>query len=522
MVFSSSVFFMAFLPVTVFIYFLIPERFLRARNLWLLAASLLFYGWGEPKYIAVMAFSIVFNYVFGRVIGHLRETADRETTLPAAEDNAKSLTGDRAGGDEKAAGQAYCAADIAGNDNRKILRRAKLAMVLCVIGNLAILGFFKYTDFLIGTVNDLLGGQLSLLHIALPIGISFYTFQTMSYIIDVYWGKVPAQKDFIAFAAYVTLFPQLIAGPIVRYADVAVMLVGRKTNVEQIAEGIRRFIIGFGKKVLLANQVYVIWNEITAMDLEQISFATAWLGALAFTFQIYFDFSGYSDMAIGLGKIFGFDYLENFNYPYISRSITEFWRRWHMSLSSWFKEYVYVPLGGNRKGLARQLLNIAIVWALTGLWHGASWNFVAWGVYFGVILIIEKLWLLRALDKCPAFVGHVYSLILIVLGWVIFGLTDFSRMAAYIAHMFGGASAFVDESFLYLATSRVWLLIFCAIGSTPLVKCVCERVAARLTAMRGGETLLGVLESAVLLAVFALSIAFLVSGSYNPFLYFRF
>ena len=241
MVFSSSVFFMAFLPVTVFIYFLIPERFLRARNLWLLAASLLFYGWGEPKYIAVMAFSIVFNYVFGRVIGHLRETADRETTLPAAEDNAKSLTGDRAGGDENAAGQAYCAADIAGNDNRKILRRAKLAMVLCVIGNLAILGFFKYTDFLIGTVNGLLGGQLSLLHIALPIGISFYTFQTMSYIIDVYWGKVPAQKDFIAFAAYVTLFPQLIAGPIVRYADVAVMLVGRKTNVEQIAEGIRRY-----------------------------------------------------------------------------------------------------------------------------------------------------------------------------------------------------------------------------------------------------------------------------------------
>ena len=522
MVFSSSVFFMAFLPVTVFIYFLIPERFLRARNLWLLAASLLFYGWGEPKYIAVMAFSIVFNYVFGRVIGHLRETADRETTLPAAEDNAKSLTGDRAGGDENAAGQAYCAADIAGNGNGKILRRAKLAMVLCVIGNLAILGFFKYTDFLIGTVNGLLGGQLSLLHIALPIGISFYTFQTMSYIIDVYWGKVAAQKDFIAFAAYVTLFPQLIAGPIVRYADVAVMLVGRKTNVEQIAEGIRRFIIGFGKKVLLANQVYVIWNEITAMDLEQISFATAWLGALAFTFQIYFDFSGYSDMAIGLGKIFGFDYLENFNYPYISRSITEFWRRWHMSLSSWFKEYVYVPLGGNRKGLARQLLNIAIVWALTGLWHGASWNFVVWGMYFGVILIIEKLWLLRALDKCPAFVGHVYSLILIVLGWVIFGLTDFSRMATYIAHMFGGAAALVDESFLYLATSRVWLLIFCAIGSTPLVKRVCERVAARLTAARGGETLLGVLESVVLLAVFALSIAFLVSGSYNPFLYFRF
>ena len=511
MVFSSSVFFMAFLPITIFVYFLIPARFLKARNLWLLIASLLFYGWGEPKYIAVMAFSIVFNYVFGFVIGRLRTEADGQDAPLAA-----------AGVEVGKEGKACDTAGSGGNGSGQTMRCAKLAMVLCVIGNLAILGFFKYTDFLIGTVNGLLGGQLSLLNIALPIGISFYTFQTMSYIIDVYWGKVPAQRDFIAFAAYVTLFPQLIAGPIVRYADVAVMLVGRTTNVEQVAEGIRRFIVGFGKKVLLANQVYVVWAEITAMDLTQISLATAWLGAVAFTFQIYFDFSGYSDMAIGLGKIFGFDYLENFNYPYISRSITEFWRRWHMSLSSWFKEYVYVPLGGNRKGLARQILNIAVVWTLTGLWHGASWNFVAWGVYFGVILILEKLWLLRTLEKCPAFVGHLYSLILIVLGWVIFGLTDFSQMATYIACMFGGASALLDGDFLYLATSRIWLLLFCAIGSTPLVKCVCERIAVRLAAARGGETLLGVLESAVLLAVFALSIAFLVSGSYNPFLYFRF
>ena len=484
MVFSSSVFFMAFLPITILIYFVIPERFLKVRNLWLLLASLFFYGWGEPKYILVMAFSILFNYALGRVIGVLREQA--EGAAPAS------------------------------------MGRAKLAMVLCVIGNLAILGFFKYTDFLIGTINGLVGGDIRLLNIALPIGISFYTFQTMSYIIDVYWGKVPAQRDFIAFAAYVTLFPQLIAGPIVRYADVAVMLVGRRTNVEQIAEGIRRFVIGFGKKVLLANQVYVIWNEITAMDMTQISMATAWLGAVAFTFQIYFDFSGYSDMAIGLGKIFGFDYLENFNYPYISRSITEFWRRWHMSLSSWFKEYVYIPLGGNRKGAARQILNIGIVWALTGLWHGASWNFVVWGVYFGVILILEKLWLLRALQRCPAFVGHLYSLILIVLGWMIFGLTDFSQMAAYLAKMFGGAYALADSDFLYLVTSRIWLLITCVIGSTPLVKRVCEGITARLADVKGGETLLGAAESLVLLAVFALSVAFLVSGSYNPFLYFRF
>lgn len=477
MVFSSSVFFMAFLPITLILYFLIPERLLKVRNLWLLIASLIFYGWGEPKYIAVMVFSILFNYVFGRIIG--------------------SMT----------------------NKNGS---QAKIALLICLIGNLAILGFFKYTDFLIGSVNGLLGGEISLLNIALPIGISFYTFQTMSYIIDVYWGKVPAQRNFIAFAAYVTLFPQLIAGPIVRYSDVAVMLVGRKTNIDQIAEGIRRFIIGFGKKVLLANQVYVIWKEIIAMDMENMSMATAWLGAVAFTFQIYFDFSGYSDMAIGLGKIFGFDYLENFNYPYISRSITEFWRRWHMSLSSWFKEYVYVPLGGNRKGLPRQILNIAIVWALTGLWHGASWNFVAWGVYFGVILILEKLFLLRVLQKCPDVIGHIYSLILIVLGWVIFALTDFSQMMAYIANMFGGAASLIDGDFRYLAGSRIWLLIFCVIGSTPLIKLISGKIAELLGSFKGADWILGVPESAVLLGIFALSIAFLVSGSYNPFMYFRF
>ena len=469
MVFSSSVFFMAFLPITLLLYFLIPERFLKVRNLWLLIASLIFYGWGEPKYIAVMAFSILFNYVMGRIVA-----------------------------------------------------KSRPLLILCIAGNLAILGFFKYTDFVIETVNAVSGGGLGLLNIALPIGISFYTFQTMSYIIDVYRGKVLPQRDFIAFAAYVTLFPQLIAGPIVRYSDVAEKLVGRKTNLDQIAEGVRRFIVGFGKKVLLANQVYVIWNEITLMPVSEISTAAAWLGALAFTFQIYFDFSGYSDMAIGLGKIFGFDYLENFNYPYISRSITEFWRRWHMSLSSWFKEYVYIPLGGNRKGLPRQILNIAVVWALTGLWHGASWNFVAWGMYFGVILILEKLWILKWLEKCPAPVGHFYSLILIVLGWVIFALTDFGQMHEYMQVMFGGSADFVDGNFKYLAWSRIWVLIACTIGSTPLVKLVCGRIAGTLSGVKNGEVILGVLETVVLLSNLALSIAFLVSGSYNPFLYFRF
>lgn len=473
MIFSSTVFLLAFLPVTLLAYFAVPQRMVRGRNLVLLIASLVFYGWGEPKYILVMVGSILFNY--------------------------------------------FLALATSKNRNEKDQHGAKAMLILAVVGNLAILGFFKYTDFVIGTVNDLLGSGMGLLGIALPIGISFYTFQTMSYVIDVYRGKVKAQKDLIAFAMYVTLFPQLIAGPIVRYSDVERGLLSRRTSAEQMAEGVRRFVIGFGKKVLLANQIYVVWKEISAM--EEMAVSTAWLGAVAFTFQIYFDFSGYSDMAIGLGKLFGFDYLENFNYPYISRSITEFWRRWHMSLSSWFKEYVYVPLGGNRKGLKRQLLNIAIVWALTGLWHGASWNFVAWGVYFGVILIVEKLWLLRLLEKAPKVVSHLYSLILIVAGWVIFAIDDLSQVIAYLGQMVGSSGMLIDETFLYFGTTRIWLLIACIIGSTPLPAKVCRLIEEKLS---GADVLLGVMETAVLLGIMILSMAFLVSGSYNPFLYFRF
>ena len=466
MIFSSSVFLLAFLTVTLLAYFLVPARHITARNAVLLAASLFFYGWGEPKYILVMVFSILFNYFLALAI-------------------------------EK--------------------RPSGGLLAVTVSGNLLILGFFKYTDFLISTINGIFGGSLSLLHIALPIGISFYTFQTMSYVIDVYRGKVKAQHDLLAFATYVTLFPQLIAGPIVRYSDVAVQLKDRRSDTAQIAEGIQRFAVGFAKKVLLANQVYIIWKEIAAMDSP--SAAAAWLGAIAFTFQIYFDFSGYSDMAIGLGKIFGFDYLENFNYPYISKSITEFWRRWHMSLSSWFKEYVYVPLGGNRKGLPRQLLNISIVWALTGLWHGASWNFVAWGVYFGVILIIEKLFLLRILEKAPAFVSHLYALILIVCGWVIFAIEDLGQVGTYFSMMFGASGHLTDDAFWYYLTRRIWLLAACVIGSTHLPAKIAALVREK---MSGREILLGVTESVGFLALMVFSIAFLVSGSYNPFLYFRF
>ena len=448
-------------------YFL--SKTISIKNTVLIVFSLLFYAWGEPVYLFLMLGTIFADYLFGLAI-------------------------------EKTRGGKY----------------GRLVLALGVAVNLSSLVVFKYAGFLLGMVNALLGTEFAV-SLSMPIGISFYTFQTMSYVIDVYRGKVKAQRDLLAFATYVTLFPQLIAGPIVRYSDVAVQLKDRRSNTVQIAEGVQRFAVGFAKKVLLANQVYIIWKEISAMDAPSAS--AAWLGAIAFTFQIYFDFSGYSDMAIGLGKIFGFDYLENFNYPYISKSITEFWRRWHMSLSSWFKEYVYVPLGGNRKGLPRQLLNIAIVWALTGLWHGASWNFVAWGVYFGVILIIEKLFLLRILEKAPAFFSHLYALVLIVCGWVIFAIEDLGQVGTYFSMMFGASGHLTDDAFWYYLTSRIWLLAACIIGSTRLPAKISALVRDKLS---GREILLGAVESAGFLVLMVFSIAFLVSGSYNPFLYFRF
>lgn len=461
MVFSSSVFFMAFLPITLLLYFLIPERFLKVRNLWLLIASLIFYGWGEPKYIAVMAFSILFNYVMGRIVA-----------------------------------------------------KSRPLLILCIAGDLAILGFFKYTDFVIETVNAVSGGGLGLLNIALPIGISFYTFQTMSYIIDVYRGKVLPQRDFIAFAAYVTLFPQLIAGPIVRYSDVAEMLVGRKTNLDQIAEGVRRFIVGFGKKVLLANQVYVIWNEITLMPVSEISTSAAWLGALAFTFQIYFDFSGYSDMACGLGKMFGFEFMKNFNYPYVSKTITEFWHRWHISLSSWFRDYVYIPLGGNRCKLPRVIFNLFAVWALTGLWHGANFNFIAWGIYYFVILVLEKYVYGKYLEKLPSLLKHIYALFLILLGWTIFYFEDFRQFATYLTSMFTLKNGIIGGDTLSTILMYLPILIVTAMASLPIWKNTYLKLK--------DKKYMGVLEIAFCAVVIVLCTASLVNQSYNPFLYFRF
>ena len=479
MVFSSFVFLLVFLPLVLFLYFISPRRL---KNLVLLIASLIFYAWGEPVYVLIMLFSTVFDYTNGRLIEYFR---------------AHGSPG-----------------------------KMKAALVVDLCGNLAILGFFKYADFVIGNINTITGAGLSLLHIALPIGISFYTFQTMSYTIDVYRGNVPAQHNILDFATYVVLFPQLIAGPIVQYKTVAKELSKRKSSLVDFSEGVFRFSVGMAKKVLLANQIGALWNTISQM--HELTAATAWLGAIAYSFQIYFDFSGYSDMAIGLGRMFGFHFLENFNFPYMSKSITDFWRRWHISLSSWFKEYVYIPLGGNRKGMPRQIFNLLVVWMLTGLWHGANWNFVLWGLYYGVLLILEKLFLLRWLEKLPAWIGRVYSLFLVVIGWTIFAQTDMEELAGYLKAMFGIGVAGVNSDFFYLLSCNAVLLVvlvLCSIDHRVWLGRLKKGHPAQggniyqaVQASRG----LTLAKPVLMLVLLVLSYAFLVGDSYNPFLYFRF
>lgn len=469
MVFSSLTFLFLFFPIVIGVYYLCPRAL---RNLWLLAASLLFYAWGEPVYIRLMVASILFNYLCGLGVAALQKCEKKGI--------------------------------------------AKALLILCVVGNIGALGVFKYADLLIGTVNGIAGSHLALLELALPIGISFYTFQALSYVIDVYRGTVAAQKNPITFGTYIALFPQLIAGPIVQYKTVEEQLSCRRETAAQFAAGIGRFTVGLGKKVLIANQVGALWDTVSALPQAQLAAGTAWLGALAFTFQIYFDFSGYSDMAIGLGKMLGFEFLENFDYPYLSRSITEYWRRWHISLGTWFREYVYIPLGGNRHGLSRQILNLIIVWGLTGLWHGASWNFLLWGLYYGVILIVEKVWLLRPLQKAPAAVQHLYSLLLIILGWIIFALTDFSAIGGYFAALFG-AHGGLDSSTMYLLTSNLILLVIAGFASTRLPAKLAAGFVQRLTP--AGQT---AVKCIFYTGVLLMCIAFLVGDSYNPFLYFRF
>ncbi|MGJ0847061.1 MBOAT family O-acyltransferase [Tissierella praeacuta] len=401
-------------------------------------------------------------------------------------------------------------------DNKDV-NKARLWLGVSIFTNLGLLGFFKYSDFFISNINNIFGFNISLLNLTLPIGISFYTFQTMSYTIDVYRGDTKVQNNIISFGTYVTLFPQLIAGPIVRYQTVAEEINNRLESYDLFSEGIKRFILGLGKKVLLANNIGLLWKNISSLNTWDIPVLTAWLGILGFSFQIYFDFSGYSDMAIGLGKIFGFNFLENFNYPYMSKSITEFWRRWHISLGTWFREYLYIPLGGNRKGRFKHIRNILIVWILTGIWHGASWNFALWGLFFGVILIIEKLFLLNLLEKLPHYLTRIYTLSLVLMSWVIFAFDSIKDGLNYIKILFGfGNNPIFNHTSLYLLYTNILLFLILIIGSTDIPKRLWKYMSNRFNNKSW------IIENIFLLLVLGLSIAYLVDQSYNPFLYFRF
>ena len=466
MLFSSIPFLYYFLPCVLLLYLVAPRKL---KNSVLLLSSLFFYGWGEPKYLILMLLSITQGYIFGRLV-------------------------------EKYRGQ----------------KRAKLFLTLSVVFSFLMLGYCKYADFFISSFNAVTGLSIPLLKIALPIGISFYTFQIVSYVIDVYRGDVSAQRNYVNLAAYISMFPQLIAGPIVRYADIAGQLENRTHSTAKTSLGVRRFIIGLSKKILLANVLGELVDGFKQADDKSVLFY--WLYAVAYTLHIYFDFSGYSDMAIGLGHVFGFDFLENFNYPFISRSITEFWRRWHMSLGSWFRDYLYIPLGGNRVSRGRWIFNIAVVWAATGLWHGAAWNFVAWGVYFAVLLVLEKLFLKKWLERAPAR-GHIYVMLLVIISFVLFDATSLRGAGETIGAMFGaGGLPAVSFEALYNLRSYAVVLILGIIGSTPLPKLAVERI--RKTS--GGAVLINAAEPVALVALLAVSTAFLIDGSFNPFLYFRF
>ena len=470
MIFSSIIFLCVFMPIVFIAYYLFPAK---ARNLILLLSSLVFYAWGEPAYILIMISSIIINYLAGRLVSMFKE--------------------------------------------KSMHVKAKVAFVISIIINICILFFFKYTDFFLQILNNTGLVTIPLMDIALPIGISFYTFQTMSYVADVYTGTTKVQKNVVNFAMYVSMFPQLIAGPVVRYGQVADKISSRKLSSESTSLGIQKFITGLGKKVIFANQAGALWEEISSVPASGNTVLLAWLGAIAYTFQIYFDFSGYSDMAVGMGQMLGFNFPENFKYPYQSRSITEFWRRWHISLSTWFKEYVYIPLGGSRKGPARQAFNLLIVWALTGLWHGAAWNFVIWGIYFFIIILLEKCFLLKFLEKIPKAICHIYALFFITAGWVIFACGDISSPVSYIRALAGAGVPIFNNYALYKLYTSILLLILMSAASTKLPVYIFNKLAARIN-----KTACFWIKAVFTFFILVTSMALLISGSYNPFLYFRF
>ena len=468
MVFSSLTFLYVFLPLVLIAYYLVPSKW---KNIVIFISGIIFFAWGEPVYVLLMLFTTVVDYTAGRLMDKY--------------------------------------------DDRPKLRTVFLLM--SVIIDLSLLATFKYSSFLIQNFNDLFGTQITDPKLPLPIGISFYTFQSMSYSIDMYMRNIKVQKSLINYISYVSLFPQIVAGPIVRYQDVANEIDHRTITTSKVSQGIGVFLLGLGKKVLIANNIGALWTTIKATDISQLSTLTAWLGILAFTFQIYFDFSGYSDMAVGLGKMLGCEFPQNFNYPYLSRSISEFWRRWHITLGTWFRCYVYIPLGGNRNGKLATLRNLLIVWFLTGLWHGASWNFIVWGLYFGILIIMERLFLGKLLEKLPAFLSTAYCFLLVVIGWVIFEIDSIPKILSYLKVMFFGSSVgIIDSKSIYYLASYAIIFLICIIGSTDYPKKLAVKLQNSHPVLISG--VYPIYQAALMVA----STAYLVFATYNPFLYFRF
>ena len=463
MIFSSIPFLFFFFPLFILLYFTLPFKY---KNHILLLFSLIFYAWGEPIYILLMIFSSIVDFINGKNIEKHKD------------------------------------------DNKK----KKIYLIISIIINISLLGFFKYADFFIKVINNILNLDIPLLNLGLPIGISFFTFQTMSYSIDVYRGDVKAEKDFLTFMTYVCMFPQLIAGPIVRYETVSNELHKRDINFKKFADGFTRFLRGLFKKVLIANNIGLLFTLITSSEVNELSIMTGILAIASYAFQIYFDFSGYSDMAIGMGNMCGFTFLENFNYPYISKSITEFWRRWHISLSSWFKDYVYIPLGGSRVNILKNIRNILVVWILTGFWHGASWNFIFWGLYYGILLLLEKFVLKKYIDKLPDFVKHIYTIILVFIGWMIFAFDDSKYLFGFIKAL--TSNKFVDSAFLYYFKNYFLILVIATVFSLPVYPKVKEKM--------NNTIFTSLLFISIYVILFIITLSYLVSDTYNPFLYFRF
>ena len=469
MLFSSITFLFLFLPIVLAVYYLVPER---VKNIVLLLASLLFYAWGEPVYVVLMILSIALNY--------------------------------------------FCGQDIKNHEDDP--RKAKFSVIFAIVVNLLILGFFKYYGFLVDTVNAVLPVDIPYRELPLPVGISFYTFQAISYILDVYRKDAKPQKNILYFALYISMFPQLIAGPIVRYSDIEEQLRRRRLNISRIGQGAMYFIIGLAKKVIIANSTGAVFETISDIPTGSLSVLTAWIGVFSYAFQIYFDFSGYSDMAIGLGKMFGFEFKKNFDYPYISKSVTEFWRRWHISLSTWFREYVYIPLGGNRCSVSRNIFNLMVVWALTGMWHGAAWNVIAWGVYYGVILVMEKYVWGVSVEGLPYVVQRIYTGVIVLVGWVFFFSPSLGYSLRYLAAMIGGGSGIVDSQGAFLLFGHWLLYLLAVIGSSSLGFRLLNRLI-RIFRSGRGRTAAAVV---IYMGMFFISVAFLVTDTFNPFLYFRF